>query len=365
MVLCCCIQQIDGGGQLLHSAMNTAAALGSPYERDSHFKKSYIELPDVDAILNAMRERSSSNPIDKVCAVAYPFQKRGFHDYASVVLPIYDPRTPVAAAWEQLITSFASVDMRDDVGVEQTVHTPAIQLLRLFPHPSRYHWFPSWAQVQHYPEVSLRDNDPVLATEGIDYSLRIVYCSLQLIQQPTSNKKAVYRSTMGGKYAQLEATVPGIEPDIDSRNKYVLVDISPDRSTWWTTGCTDTSIRHEHLPIWQKSVILVCKEVDTLAQPAAEIVQVRSNSLAVSRYNLRRVTTLEWDCRQSDTRCWLPFEPSLVYIRSSVCSARGGPHAVNRLFPLEMSFPHVFCDPAMIQDLGKLMPFPVYRVFLV
>ena len=270
----------------------------------------------------------------------------------SMELPIYVSNTPISVAWAQLISCLTSTKMSnshfEDVlfnprfimprprgllrmllrklfrkteqsdrpnDLVQLKPTPPIQLLHLFPHPSRHHWFPSWTQVQQYPDVSVRDNDQdsdlVLVAGGMDYSLRImsgrIYCgcSLQLIQPPTPETKAVYCCTMGGKDAQLVATVPGVELLIDTRSKYVLVDISPDRSLWpnkrsvpWSAKCKMTCIGHKHLPIWQESTIIICEEVDTLAQPAANtVVGVTKNLSAIMRYRLRRVTTLEWDCR--------------------------------------------------------------------
>ena len=34
------------------------------------------EPTKLDSLLRAMRGRHSSNPIDKICAIAFPFQKR-------------------------------------------------------------------------------------------------------------------------------------------------------------------------------------------------------------------------------------------------------------------------------------------------
>ena len=328
-------------------------------------------------------------------------------------LPIYDPSTPIPVAWEQLISSIASMEMEDcDIpdlpedeydNVIQVSQTPTIQLLRLFPYPSRDHWFPSWAQIQQYPDVSVKDDVPILAPEGTDYSLHImsgrVYrdCTLQLIQPSTPETKAIYLSTMDGKDAQLVATVPGIELQIDPGSRYVLVDISPDRSLWPYADedhCNKTGIGHEHLPIWQESVIVICEEVDTLAQPAIDTVKVAEGSSAVMKYRLRRVTTLEWDCKISGEPGpgrWLPFEPSLVHLRSVVCSAKGGREHVYLLDPEEDEVEdgdggqdgdqdedgdpdlNVFCDPEAMAGLLNqegwheewYKRWPLYGVYLV
>ena len=363
------------------------------------------EPVDLDALLRAMRGRHSSNPIDKVCAIAFPFQKRRFDNFDNITFPIYDSNTPVSVAWERLISSIASAKMNHDElvgsGRGDTVillRTPTIQLLCLFPHPSRHHWFPSWAQVQQYPDVSVRDNDPDPVAGDMDYSLRImsgrIYrgCSLELKQPPTSEGKAVYNCSMGmdSKCVELVATVAGIELDIDSRSTYVLVDISPDHSLWpslshhslWSeeeTVCWGEG-GHVHPPIWRESVIIVCEEVDNLAdtQPG----QVTTGSPAILRYRLRRITTLKWDCDlsngpdfdpdfyqdfDSDYR-WLLFKPSLEHMRSIVCRAGEGPHGrfVTFLCP-----PGVFCGPAAVAGLpiknGRYEwdKCPVYEVYLV
>ena len=355
---------------------------------------------DLNALLLAMRGRHSSNPIDKVCAIAFPLQKRGSHNSHNVTFPIYDPNTPVSVAWERLISSIASAKMEFDDLVDHGLkfyRTTTIQLLCLFPHPSRHHWFPSWAQVQQYPDVSVRDNDLVpvpvvgnMVTEDMDYSLRIVSgriyrgCSLWLRQPPTAKGKAAYHCSMNGELVELVATVPGLELNIDPRSTYVLVDISPDCSLWPSEGvgyCRGEWEGHVHRPIWQESVIIVCKEVDSLAQP----VRVTTSSPAVLRYRLRRITTLEWNCERRKAQSplslvprhprynrliadgvWLPFKPSLEHMKSVVCSAEGGPHSITAL-----RSPDVFCDPAVVAGLpvnnGRYEwdKCPVYEVYLV
>ena len=357
-----------------------------------------------------MRKRHSSNPIDKICAIPFLFMKCNYTRGLVMTLPIsvYDPNIPASAMWEKHISSLASTTMEFDEGMLgiylgshwegellkglSLPYTPTAQLLRLFPHPSKHHWFPSWTQVQQYPDVSVRDSDPSQTTSGIDYSLRImcgrIYrgCSLQLIKPPTPETKATYCSTMDGKDAQLVATVPGIELHIDSRIKYVLVDISPDPSLWPRNldhTCWDTDEGHEHLPIWPNSVIIVCLEC-----PSADMT-----------YRLRRVTTLEWECRQpgNPDGCWLPFEPSLEHMRSIVCSAKGCEFLKSREYEFFESLYKedtdsrdnegtdssenegtdssgneyidldVFCDPVAVASLLSQEPsrWPGYEVYLV
>ena len=104
----------------------------------------------------------------------------------------------------------------------------------------------------------------------------------------------------------------------------------------------NTDEGHEHLPVWPKSVIIVCEEVDTLECPSADM-----------KYRLRRVTTLEWEV----DGCWLPFEPSLEHMRFIVCGAKGGAFlesidkerrdsSGNKGIDL-----NVFCDPEAVISL--------------
>ena len=283
------------------------------------------------------------------------FQKYTTHNRHIVTFPIYDPSTPVPVAWERLISTIASAKMEYNglSRINGFQRTTTVQLLCLFPHPSRHHWFPSWAQVQQYPDVSVRDDDPVPVTGEMDYSLRImsgrIYrgCSLELKQPPTSEGKAVYHCSMGSNVVELVATVPGVELNIDSKSTYVLVDISPDKSLW-PGRCRSYRVKHAHLPIWLESVIIVCEEVDNLAQP----VQVTTSSPTILGYRLRRITTLLWDfkppnSRPGDKNRWLPFKPSLEHMGSLVCHAerKWGPSGLSP-YPSE-----VFCDPAGVARL--------------
>ena len=151
------------------------------------------------------------------------------HGNFHVTFPIYDPSTPDSVAWERLISTIASAKMEfNDISYERDFthfdRTTTIQLLYLFPHPSRHYWFPSWAQVQQYPDVSVRDNDPVLVAGNMDYSLHMDYslcimsgriyygCSLELKWPPTSKAKAAYHCSMGmgSEIVELAATVPAL-----------------------------------------------------------------------------------------------------------------------------------------------------------
>ena len=72
------------------------------------------EPADLNALLISMRGRHSSNLIDKVCAIAFPFQKRAVHNFHNITFPIYDPNTPISVAWERLISTITSTKMEAD-----------------------------------------------------------------------------------------------------------------------------------------------------------------------------------------------------------------------------------------------------------
>ena len=163
-----------------------------------------------------MRKRHFSKPIDKICAIAFPFMKCNYTKNIFMALPIYESNISTSVIWGKLISSLASAKMEfyeaalniyldndsaydlsenDQSKSLSLPYTATAQLLCLFPHPSKHHWFPSWTQVQQYPDVSVRDSDPSQTASGMDYSLRIMFgciyrgCSLQLIKPPTPRDK--------------------------------------------------------------------------------------------------------------------------------------------------------------------------------
>ena len=72
------------------------------------------EPTNLDTLLLAIRGRHSANPIDKICAIAFPFQKRAVHNFHNITFPIYDPNTPISVAWERLISTITSTKMEAD-----------------------------------------------------------------------------------------------------------------------------------------------------------------------------------------------------------------------------------------------------------
>ena len=75
---------------------------------------SLIVSSDLNALLLGLRKRHSSNPIDKMCAIAFPFMKCNYAASLRITLPIYDSNTPTSVAWERVISSLASTTMTLD-----------------------------------------------------------------------------------------------------------------------------------------------------------------------------------------------------------------------------------------------------------
>ena len=76
----------------LYSAMENAASMqDEPRTGSPGWVRECREPTNLDTLLLAIRGRHSSNPIDKVCAIAFPFQKRESRNFHKVTFPIYGP----------------------------------------------------------------------------------------------------------------------------------------------------------------------------------------------------------------------------------------------------------------------------------
>ena len=110
-------QQVDHD-HTLYSAMKNAASMedelnelgGVVMGREDGCK----EPTNLDTLLLAMRGRHSANPIDKVCAIAFPFQKRVCSYFIKLHSPYMTLNTPISVAWERLISTITSTKMEFD-----------------------------------------------------------------------------------------------------------------------------------------------------------------------------------------------------------------------------------------------------------
>jgi len=100
---------------------------------------------DIGPLITEMVRRSASNQLDRVAGVMYQL---GQGD-PGIRFPIYDPSETVDKAWQRYVRNWAKLT---------GTHTVAdLSLLFGFPHPSARDWFPSWRQLEKYPDRSLKE----------------------------------------------------------------------------------------------------------------------------------------------------------------------------------------------------------------
>ncbi|RPB25477.1 hypothetical protein L211DRAFT_847844 [Terfezia boudieri ATCC MYA-4762] len=256
----------------------------------------------------------------------------------------------------------------------------AMQLLRLFPHPSVDHWFPSWEQVMRYPDVSLAASRRGYEAElppRTDRSLRLynarIYreCIVHGAQFPVAAGHAGSRHCIvskrgpNGQLQQLTMASPSGEIPSELLNKtyedrqYVLVDIT-------THHVTNEALSRLRVPMWKTHLILICRELSPFQLPPPTLAGFEPDPARPQdtrhQYHLRRVTTLEWtplaqefgdavenvneeNCRQ----LWLPF-------RADVRVASQSWHKYYRNTE-ETSFPW---DDGIVFSDSPRSPFEVY-----
>ena len=90
-------QQVSHNDTLYYAMLNAASMPDQSMRHETRIDPVRPQPPglstNLHALFLALRDRHSSNPIDKVCAIAFPFQKRGNGDF-HITFPIYDPSTP-------------------------------------------------------------------------------------------------------------------------------------------------------------------------------------------------------------------------------------------------------------------------------
>ena len=336
---------------------------------------------DVAKILQSMQPRYASNPTDKAAGLAFLLCH-----YDINILPVYKPAESPSQAWERLVSCVATMQEHMPCyypccyGTGMSV---ALQLLRLFPHPSVDHWFPSWEQIMRYPDVSLAAPQMGYETEVLsrtDRSLRLynarIYreCIVHGVESPVQAGHTrpahciVIKGGPDGQLHQLDIASPSGEIPgelLDTTHEgwqYVLVDIT-------THHVIDQALSRLRVPMWRTHLILICRELSPFQLPPPAPAESEPDSAPLQnirhQYHLRRVTTLEWtppemteqefddaiknvneeNCRQ----LWLPF-------RADVRVASQRWHKYYRDME-ETSFP--WDDDIILSDSPR-SPFEVY-----
>lgn len=256
-----------------------------------------------------MQRRYASNPTDKAAGLAFLLRH-----YDINMLPVYKPSESPAQAWERLVSCVAKMQEYMPCfypccyGTGMSV---AMQLLRLFPHPSVDYWFPSWEQVMRYPDVSLAALQKECETEvlpRVDRSLRLynarIYreCIIHGVEppMPADNKGPAHcivtKQGPDEQLQQLKMTSPSGEIPrelLDTTHKdqqYVFVDIT-------THHVTNQALSRLRVPLWRNHLILICRELSPFQLPPPAPVESRPEPDPQNirhQYHLRRVTTLEW-----------------------------------------------------------------------
>ena len=238
---------------------------------------------ELSALLLEMRGRHASNPVDRVASLACSLQHpattlNGTH---SPFLPTYDACEEPDQAWERLVACFSQIRPFCKAGCCGNRNNPTtVQLLRLFPIPSSEHWFPSWAQVSAYPDITVRESQiPDTVPPRHERSLRIYsgriyrHCAFRIsATDPTSEVEiddgvgsrvmAVARDYAGKRCeVQLLSRLPSsLLKEVlasGSSSPLILLDITP---------CTDAA-----KPLWLPHLLLVCRELSKFQIPSNRI----------------------------------------------------------------------------------------------
>lgn len=308
-------------------------------------------------VLYEMNRRSASNPVDRIMGLVFWLRhpssnlKGGGDIWESNIpdfLPVYDPSEPLEDAWARVVAWVSRLSPSCIVQCCGNNFSVAVQMLIIFPHPSREHWFPSWAQVEAYTK-NIYLQEPQLEYEIMpsrDYSMRLLYghvyrnCTVTRAEKNLGgNEHVEYLVTSIDSRGNpvtvtFSATIPGPAGivSLDSNRKYVLLDI---------THLKDMDFRNEiHFerdkwktlqPLWDTHFVLLCAEIHDDQPPVPE---------QKGKYYLRRVTTLKWEAqipsevwRKADLEAaiaepgavWLPFKVDIGskwYSRQEEAEAR-------------------------------------------
>lgn len=274
-------------------------------------------------LLIALQDRCASNPVDVVGGILYFCMHEPEIPSLARPFPAYHSGECPDVAWTRLVHASAQVSTGQCLrcigqpGLRGDKHFVA-QLLRLFPHPSAQHWFPSWAQVMKYPDVTLKEPQlPDGVKPDMDCSLRLyggrlyrgvtlTKCKLrpEAIASTPTHTREIFRVTNGkGSSIILRPHRPAHAPEqwpiieFDPAEQYVLVDLEPQ------APCGGSVTRESHS-------LVVCRELTAWKPPRngwdGRITVEELKDPGAYHYRLRRVTSLDYE-----KPGWLPFSADL------------------------------------------------------
>ena len=176
------------------------------------------------------------------------------------LIPCYNGLVQPKEAWVQLVCTLCYLDHKTFRGSQASL---ACSLLEYFPHPSAGNWFPSWDQVEHFPNISIRR--PAIPDDQIDlhsvYSLKltdcgIIYLPCRLYPYGPGTYRAVGLDENGGQStAVLHNRAWGADAEefrVLVDQQYVLVAVKLDDSLRLLNHSKMYSLRF---------IVLVCREL--------------------------------------------------------------------------------------------------------
>ena len=273
-----------------------------------------------------MQHRCASNPLDKVAGLFFfLFNQRCQGDFVSAkpcdTVPTYIPSETPSYAWNRLVKTAARIEEDD----EEELMSFGVQLLKIFPHPSAEHWFPSWAQVMQYPDVSIQEHqleDGVQPERECSLHINVGRLYKGCDIRWDSETKYYFATAPGPDGVDLEVKLFSSTGKHFSGNEikagysYVIIDITPSKMK----DLENSRIyAHPEKPAWRKHLLVVCREITPWIKTQSPTMSSVHEKYKTNPYQyiLRRVTTLQWnpagqDSKSDKPQAWLPFQPTLV-----------------------------------------------------
>lgn len=301
--------------------------------------------PNFTRLFREMKGREADKPQNKIWGLFFPclFLSLGRGTPTageSIMLPSYDENHKPEHAWQLLVHALAKnegprAEPAGGICAGPIADTLALYLL-LTPHPSAEHWFPSWDQINSYPEFSLQESqldDQKAPSMNVPLSIKWgrIYRRVQLTMD--RGAKSGFLAIAPG-YTEpicLENINPnsGRSSGLISGQTYTLLDLTPfyshqvdavdngnrtpSRTIQGIRNCRDV-----FRPICNTSLIIVCRELSEWNPPSP------GDSAHLYQYRLRRVTSLTWERRHDEH--WLPFKETIRTMLSKEIEPTASPN---------------------------------------